>query len=74
MRVKHIESLIIRNMGGTAEYSSLLTDAPRFFVYLEEIRLRKKDKENAKVIRKCKTLHMCRIPRLSESGILLYLS
>ena len=48
MRVKHIESLIIRNMGGTAEYSSLLTDDPRFFVYLEEIRLRKKDKENAK--------------------------
>jgi hypothetical protein len=35
-------------MGGTAEYSSLLTDDPRFFVYLEEIRLRKKDKENAK--------------------------
>ena len=59
MRVKHIESLIIRNMGGTAEYSSLLTDAPRFFVYLDEIRLRKKDKEKSHEADSCDFFQPC---------------
>ena len=31
MRVKHIKCLIIRNMGGTAEYSSLIDEYSAFF-------------------------------------------
>lgn len=43
MRVKHIKSLIVRKMGGTAEYSSLVDGIPRFLLLTESREERKKD-------------------------------
>ena len=43
MSVKHIKSLIVRKMGGTAEYSSLVDGIPRFLLLTESREERKKD-------------------------------
>ena len=43
MRVKHIKSLVVRKMGGTAEYSSLVDGIPRFLLLTESREERKKD-------------------------------
>ena len=43
MRVKHIKSLVVRKMGGTAEYSSQVDGIPRFLLLSESREERKKD-------------------------------
>ena len=43
VRVKHIKSLVVRKMGGTAEYSSQVDGIPRFLLLSESREERKKD-------------------------------